>query len=500
MSLGKRDIPKTVGSIRVANTRVVDIKEDALYSLRSLVVLEFMDIKQLQLRKNALHLPENSNLRVVHMMNTHHIDIRPSALSGSWDHETTIRIQDVALLDIEQNAFNFVSSSLGPILILEEIEQLKLAPSALNAPLRRLTMTNIKMNACHAPSFPANIYELDMKQVRIDYVYQTCVAVSDTLTVRSCQFGVIYPLGISGKADDVEILDSSFNIVHGKGFNIQVNRLDIFGSGFGTLMTGALNVKAESSVLLQNISVESLNMHALRDIQVIDDATGSAPCAFEISKFNIKDAEYGSLALATPSAVYIDGIEVHSSSNPTSSPKEFAKWLIGKTSDDDLTTADEQILEQLEDRPPRPPPEHTHTITGANDSEREKLPMEPTEDNTAHGSKSDPSSDGISTGDTSQEQLDKDDAEDTPGKSPSPPKDGEHGASADNTSAQDIPQDTSDAEIDSGTIITNTHRSETEADASNPDDQKEDTSGGVPGSGGSRLDPWIPVAIALVVN
>ena len=357
MSLREGDIPETVESLQFLNFRVVDIHQNALGSLPLLRELEFKDGKRLQLHSNALNLPYNSKLQSFLITNFTSVDIHRSALSGSWNPGTSIRIKIIRRLNIRENAFNYSSSGLGPDLLLEEIDELLLDPRSLDVLLRQLKIKQAHMDICYANSFTDGKL-VDMQEVKIDNVTEKCFALSDesaVLSFRDSYFGIVNQQGIFGKIKQIKMQNTSISEIEKKGVHLQVAHLGMYGSHFGTLMPDALAVQASRSIVLTNNTVEHLSSDALSGIKGTSDRE---PLPLIINNLTVTKPENRSLALSLQTDARIAGLHLNVPASLTCSPQESAMWLVGRESRDGWTTAVEQALQQPKNSSLCPPTEH----------------------------------------------------------------------------------------------------------------------------------------------
>ena len=199
----------------------------------------------------------------------------------------------------------------------------------------------------------------------------------------------------------VKIQNTEITEVHEKGLDLHVAHLGVFGSHFGTLMTGALAIKTERPVVLDNVSIGLLSSHALVGIKLTN--SGIEAPALITSNLSIKHTEYGSLTLSHETNVSVAGLEGNTSAGRTRSPEEFVSRLVGKPVGDNWTTADE--LEQLGNRPHRPTPRHAHSAATAEPSvaEGEELLTEAGEGHISRQSNEDVISDGTEMDNASSE-------------------------------------------------------------------------------------------------
>ena len=302
----------SVQAVRILNTKNVNIHSDAISGLPSLTSLSLRDMDTAVIEQGGMNMQKQAKPRQVLIENIETLNIKSQAFSGFWGQHNSVEMRKIARLHIESHAFHYESRSLGPSLMLQDIGMLTLASKSFKSPVARMYLNKVVMETCHDESFGGDIQATEFDNVTIGEAKAGCVTgfgSSTALSVKSSRIDVIHSRAISGQLSQLIIKNSDFLTMHEKSMDLKVKNMTMSDLFVQQLHSNGLIVKADDSIRLKKIRVNSLGKNALVGLQIEPTSTGFYPPVV-IDQLEVIDAEQGSLTFSECTDVQMTDLDL----------------------------------------------------------------------------------------------------------------------------------------------------------------------------------------------
>ena len=296
-------------------------------------------------------LETHSNLTRVCIQDIDAVQIKSLGVSGVGE-QVSFELIDIDRLHVETGAFHHTSETLGHSLMLQNIQMLDLNSNAFQTYAARMHLSNVVMEVCHPQSFGGNIPTIMLDNVNISETKEGCFTGLDkrtTLRVRSSRIDTVHPGALSGKLRDLTIENSDFLTMHEKALDLQLVSMKVSGLFVRHLSSDGLTVTADDSILLEDVTIESLKRRALAGLLIEPTPFGYCP-PLVIRGMQISEVESGSLALSECADLQVSELRVRSLPSRYCPTERLTRWL-SELSDRDhrgpLSTAQYSIYWEL---------------------------------------------------------------------------------------------------------------------------------------------------------
>ncbi|XP_043240510.1 uncharacterized protein LOC122391043 [Amphibalanus amphitrite] len=349
------DVPPSVQELFISARYLVTIRSQALFNLRSLrrLVINLNYVGTLNVDENGLNFPKDTNIRQVQIENADTVILATSAFGGFLRYDTEIELDYIKRLVMHQNSFNFTSSVIGPKIYIDRVDELQLPPHSLNAPIRGLVLSEVKMKTCLNGSLSGSISQMSLIKVKIDEVRGGCLRSTrlDDLSIVSSEMGTVRSEGICGKLGKLYIRNTNFSHIEQEGLSLSMTTLRIKKSKFGELDPQSLKVSVNESINLDDINISKLRTRGLSGLHLSNAWGGSQETDIQqtlsINNMAVQDLDEGSLAFSEQATIALNGylrVPVPGENCPRD---KWLHWVVGKPQGFTLSDNDKTVFGKL---------------------------------------------------------------------------------------------------------------------------------------------------------
>ncbi|XP_043229742.1 uncharacterized protein LOC122385481 [Amphibalanus amphitrite] len=348
-------VPPSVQELFISARYLVTIRSQALFNLRSLrrLVIDLNYAGTLNVDENGLTFPKNTNIREIQIENADIVTLATSAFGGFLRYDTEIELDHIKRLVMHQNSFNFTSNVIGPKIYIERVDELQLPPHSLNAPIRGLVLSEVKMKTCLYGSLSGNISHINLIKVKMNEVRKGCIRATrlDELSIISSELGTVRSKGIYGKLDSLCIRNTNFSHIEQEGLSLSVTTLRIKKSKLGELDPQSLKVSARELINLDDINISKLRIRGLSGLLLSNAWGGSQETDIQqtlsITNMAVQDFDEGALAFSEQTTIALYGylkVPVPGENCPRD---EWLYRLVGKPQGFTLSDNDKTVFGKL---------------------------------------------------------------------------------------------------------------------------------------------------------
>ena len=370
---------------RITQGRKIVLQGNGLATSPGLHSLLFSNIQQLTMESNSRVQVGANRAMSLRIQRVGTLNVKPSAFLGWHSALATVSIADTESVHIDQDAFPIDSTfrrvrlsnistltlDTGAIrstidqLDLENIRSLQLEPAAIRGRVGSLRLRNVTVASCPPSAFGGSIDSATFSSVTLISLETHCLDAGGGwrhLALSDSQLDLLSPRSIHGAIDNITISGCRLVAVQPEAVSVSAVRVSLTNSVVGELAPRALQVRATSSVSLEEVMVTQLQPDALSGLQVADNTTsgdggggistsGDGGGGLSISGLTLRRAEPGSLRFADGAPVTLTDLLL-TGGCVCSSPSWAHQLLLGSPDDsrDAPLTSDD------------PAPERRHTL------------------------------------------------------------------------------------------------------------------------------------------
>ena len=364
---------------RITQGRKIVLLGNGLATSPGLHSLLFSDIQKLTMNSNSRVQVEANRAMSLRIQRIGTLNLKPSAFLGWHSALATISIADTESVHIDQDAFPTDStfrrvhiSSISTLtldtgairstidrLVLENIRSLQLHPGAIRGRVGNLRLRNVTIESCPDAAFGGSIDSATFSSVTLISLETHCLDAGGGwrhLALSDSQLDLLSPRSIHGAIDNITISGCRLVGVRPEAVSVSAVRVSLTNSVIGELAPRALQVRATSSVSLEEVIVTQLRPDALSGLQVADNTTsGDGGGGLSISGLTLRRAEPGSLRFADGAPVTLTNLLL-TGGCVCSSPSWAHQLLLGSPDDsrdapptsDDPAPERDSLLRQIE--------------------------------------------------------------------------------------------------------------------------------------------------------
>ena len=333
---------------RITQGRKIVLLGNGLATSPDLHSLFFSDIQKLTMNSNSRVQVEANRAMSLRIQRVGTLNLKPSAFLGWHSALATISIADTEGVHIDQDAFPTDStfrrvhiSSISTLTLdtgavrstidrldLENIRSLQLHPGAIRGRVGNLRLRNVTIESCPDAAFGGSIDSATFSSVTLIILESHCLDASGGwrhLALSDSQLDLLSPRSIHGAIDNITISDCRIVAVRPEAVSVSAVRVSLTNSVIGELAPRALQVRATSSVSLEEVIVTQLRPDALSGLQVADGSVS-------VSGLTVRRAEPGSLRFADDTPVTLTDLLL-TGGCVCSSPSWAHQLLLGSPDD-----------------------------------------------------------------------------------------------------------------------------------------------------------------------
>ncbi|XP_043194996.1 uncharacterized protein LOC122366612 [Amphibalanus amphitrite] len=343
------DGPASLQELLVVKAKAVIIQGNAFSSLTQLANFSIRNTHSVVIENGGMALQNHSALTLFRMEDIESVQIDSQAVSGFWGEGVNVELVRIAKLHVKNDAFRLDSETLGPRLMLQDINKLALGSRAFSGPVAEMSLNNVLMEVCPGQSFGGEVSNTIFNNVNITDAKPECFTGADTMkafSIQSSRIEVLHPGAFSGKLQKLSISSSEILTLHEKGVNLTVGELKVTDLFVQILNPSGFSVMANDSIHLEKVRIERLGKNALNSMLIKPTPSGFLP-PVNIHQMDITEAEPGSLTFSECADVAVTDLRVRSMSTGLCPTENLTRALCAGPDSGPLSPTQEAVFWQL---------------------------------------------------------------------------------------------------------------------------------------------------------